>query len=207
MSFRQNGLSIKLERYLLDVAHFIRTQSIKAGKILSWHAHALACIKKGKLGKDYEFGRVFQLGRIGGNYMIAMACETIQMDDKSKLVGMITEHARLFGAGCLASLGTDKGYYSAGNVQAAFSTEIFEVGIQCPSNVKHIGLGNKVMAKTLKDRRAGIEPLIGHMKQMGLRKSRMKSDTATLASGYRCVLGFNLRQLSNHQTKKLVKAA
>jgi len=54
-------------RYLLDVGHFTRTNTIKTGKILSFHAKELACIKKGKLGKEYEFGRVFQLGRIKGN--------------------------------------------------------------------------------------------------------------------------------------------
>ena len=54
-------------RYLLDVGHFTRTHSIKAGKILSLHSSAVACIKKGKVGKDNEFGRVFQLARIKGN--------------------------------------------------------------------------------------------------------------------------------------------
>lgn len=47
-------------RYLLDVAHFIRTQSLKSGKILSFHSEAVTCIKKGKPGKEKEFGRVFQ---------------------------------------------------------------------------------------------------------------------------------------------------
>ena len=141
------------------------------------------------------------------SYMLAMACQTIGMDDKQSFAGMLTEHARLFGFGCLCSVATDKGYYSAANIQAAFSTEVSEVGIQCPSNVKAKGNVNEVMAKTLQDRRAGIEPLIGHVKQMGLKRSRMKSDTATLASGYRCVLGFNLRQIGNHLMRDLVKAA
>jgi transposase, IS5 family len=54
-------------RYLLDVGHFTRTHTLKAGKILSFHAKELACIKKGKIGKEFQFGRVFQLGRIKGN--------------------------------------------------------------------------------------------------------------------------------------------
>jgi len=87
------------------------------------------------------------------------------------------------------------------------SAEIAEVGIQCPGNVKPKGRTNETLARNLQERRAGIEPLIGHVKQMGLKRSRMKSDTTTLASGYRCVLGFNLRQLSNHQMKNLVKSA
>lgn len=195
------------KRYILDVAHFIRKQTIKAGKILSLHAQALSCIKKGKLGKDFEFGRVYQLGRIGGNFLITMACDSIRMEDKQCLGGMIGEHARLFGEGVLKSIGTDKGYYSSRNLRSAFSADICEVGIQCPGSVKAKGRIDEAAVKTLRDRRAGIEPLIGHAKKMGLGRSRMKSDTATLASGYRCVLGFNLRQLANHQIKDLVKAA
>ena len=68
------------------------------------------------------------------------------------------------------------------------------------------GAVDEVLAKTLRDRRAGIEALIGHVEQMGLKRSRMKSDSLTLASGYRCVLGFNLRQLGNHLIKDLAKA-
>ena len=33
-------------RYLLDVGHFTRTHTLKAGKILSFHAKAVACIMK-----------------------------------------------------------------------------------------------------------------------------------------------------------------
>ena len=43
-------------RYLLDVGHFTRAHTIKAGKILSFHAKAVACVKKGKIGEDFEFG-------------------------------------------------------------------------------------------------------------------------------------------------------
>lgn len=46
-------------RYLLDVGHFVRTHTVKPGKRLAFHAAAVACIKKGKVGKPHEFGRVF----------------------------------------------------------------------------------------------------------------------------------------------------
>jgi len=53
--------------------------------------------------------------------------------------------------------------------------------------------------KTLHDRRAGIEPLIGHTKHGGqMGKSRMKSDETTKSAGYAAVLGLNLRQLSRY---------
>jgi hypothetical protein len=55
-------------RYLPGVSHFIRKHTIKAGKILSFHAKQVACIKKGKVGKDKEFGLVFQLARYQGQF-------------------------------------------------------------------------------------------------------------------------------------------
>jgi transposase, IS5 family len=58
----------------------------------------------------------------------------------------------------------------------------------------------------LMDRRAGIEPLIGHAKQGGqLGQSRMKTDEATLAVGYGAIGGFNLRQLIRHLLGKDIK--
>ena len=49
----------------------------------------------------------------------------------------------------------------------------------------------------LHNRRAGIEPFIGHTKHGGqLGRSRMKSDETTKSAGYAAVFGFNLRQLT-----------
>ena len=58
----------------------------------------------------------------------------------------------------------------------------------------------------LVDRRAGIEPLIGHAKQGGqLGQSRMKTDDTTLAAGYAAIGGLNLRQLIRHLLGKDIK--
>lgn len=183
-------------RYLLDVGHFTRTHTLKAGKRLSFHLTEVACIKKGKAGKDHEFGRTFQLGRIGGNFLIAFSSTSVRMDDKSSLIPVIEEHRSVFGADVLKQVGTDKGYYSATNVSGAEARSINTEGVQRPAHIK-AQLPPEVV-QPLRDRRAGAEALIGHAKQFGLRKSRMKSDAATLASGYRSVMGFNLHQLTRH---------
>ena len=62
-------------------------------------------------------------------------------------------------------------------------------------------------AARLANRRAGIEPLIGHAKHGGqLGQSRMKQDETTLAAGYASIGGFNLRQLLRHLLGKKIKA-
>ena len=196
-------------RYLLDVGHFTRTHSIKAGKILSLHSSAVACIKKGKVGKDKEFGRVFQLARIKGNFMFVLESTSIRMNDKLSLVPLLNEHHALFGEGILKSVSADKGYWSSKNLKAAARLNVSDIGLQAPSNIKNTKLlPTKETQEKLRDRRAGIEPLIGHAKHGGqLGKSRMKSDAATLAAGYGSICGFNLRQLIRHQGGKMKKAA
>lgn len=186
------------QKYMQDVAHFIKTHTIKAGKILSFQYMQVACITKGKVGKDKEFGRVYQLGRVGGNFLIVLPSTSIRQDDKQSLIPMVKEHESIFGKKVLQSLGTDKGYYTKANIDSLLPI-VPELGIQCPCNVKQ----QRPITQALKDRRAGIEPLIGHAKKFGLGKSKAKSDQTTLASGYRSVMGFNLHQLTRYLSGKV----
>jgi IS5 family transposase len=195
-------------RFILDVAHFIRTHSLKPGKLLAFQCAAVACIRKGKVGKEHEFGRVFQVGRLGGNFLLVGACTSLRMEDPGALCPMIGEHQRLFGAGTLRSCGTDKGYYRAANrqyLQALPGLE--EVCLQQPGfDPATLSESERATFTRLSNRRAGIEPLIGHTKQGGqLGHSRMKSDETTLAAGYAAIGGFNLRHLSRHQLGKKIK--
>jgi len=195
----------KALRYLKDVAHFIRNHTIKPGKILSFHAREVSCIKKGKPGKEMEFGRIFQLGRIKGNFLFIGPPTPPRNADRNSLIPLVSEHASLFGEGTLKSVAADKGYWKKSNQEQLIKCGLKEIGIQRPSNVKSpVGLPTQEVQDRLKDRRAGIEPLIGHAKHGGqLGKSRMKSDSATLAAGYSSILGLNLRQLIRHQAGKI----
>jgi transposase, IS5 family len=195
-------------RFLLDVAHFIRTHSIKPGKLLAFQCAAVACIRKGKVGKENEFGRVFQVGRIGGNFLLVGACSSLRMEDAASLGPMITDHQRLFGSGTLRSCGTDKSYYSAANrkyLRALPGLE--EEGLQQPGlELNTLSESERATRRRLANRRAGIEPLLGHVKQGGqLGQSRMKHDASTLAAGYAAIGGFNLRQLIRHRLGKKIK--
>lgn len=189
-------------QYLVDVRHFIENHTMWPDKILSFHAQAVKCIRKGKVGKDSEFGRVFQLGRIGGNFMIVYACDSVRMDDKTALVPVVKHHIELFGADTLKTVSTDKCYYSEANVKAIAEISVDTQGLQRPVNIKKQPSGDKVLQ--LHNQRAGIEPLIGHVKEFGLRRSKMKSDQATLSSGYRSTMGFNLHQLQRHLSGEVI---
>jgi hypothetical protein len=183
-------------RYLLDVAHFVRNHTIKPGKILSFKMKDVVCIKKGKAGKDKEFGRIFQLGRISGNFLVPYTCTSLKMDDKQSLQPVLKEHEEIFGKEALESVTADKGYYSQSNVKFIKENIGSADGLQRPVTVKDQVVGPQ--KEELYNRRSGVEPVIGHAKKFGLGKSKMKSDRATLASGYRSVMGFNLHQIKRN---------
>jgi transposase, IS5 family len=192
----------------LHVASFMCRGVVIPDKALSFHARAVSCFNKGKAAHALEFGRAFQLGRIGGNFLVVGTCTSIRMEDKASVRPMVEEHQGLFGQGMLQSLGTDKGYYSRTNSTYLHTVAgLKELGLQQPG--LDIGGLTESEAETctrLADRRAGIEPLIGHAKQGGqLGQSRMKTDDTTLAAGYSAIGGFNLRQLIRHLLGKDIK--
>ena len=205
-----NQLRESAVQYLKDVGTFLTEGSMVASKRLSFHLKEVVCFTKGKLGKKYQFGRAFQLGRIKGNFLFSGTCTTPHMPDKTSLEPMMKEHKQIFDVVHINSVSTDKGYYSSKNEKMMMEKGVEEIGIQRPTNIKreHPKPISKDCEEKLTNRRSGIEPLIGHVKQGGqMGRSRMKSDTTIEASGHSAVLGFNLRQLIRHQKGKYVRKA
>jgi len=180
--------------YFVDVTKYLLRGKIEVTKRLSFHLKEVACFNKNKPGKKYQFGRAFQLGRIGGNFLIVAKNSSVRMDDRKSLQPMIEMHQELFTNTTSISTATDKGYYSKKNLDYLEDVTGSSLGLQKPAHVK---IQNNPDDETeLINRRAGIEPLIGHTKQGGqLGKSRMKYDSTTESAGYAAVLGFNGRQL------------
>jgi transposase, IS5 family len=131
------------------------------------------------------------------------------MNDKKSFIPLLEEHARIFGNGLLSTVAADKGYWKEKNRKCLKAMGIPSIGLQRPASVNQ-EKQDTLLQERLQNRRAGIEPLIGHAKHGGqLGKGRMKSDTATLAAGYGSVLAFNLRQMIRWQQGKMenIKAA
>jgi transposase, IS5 family len=195
--------------FFLHVASFMCRGVMVPEKVLSFHAKAISCFNKGKLSKGLQFGRAFQLGRIGGNFLLVGSCTSLRMEDIDSVRPMIGDHQELFGKGTLKSCGTDKGYYSAANRQYLQSLDgLDEFCLQQSGlDLNRLSEGEAEIHARLVNRRSGIEPLIGHTKHGGqLGQSRMKQDETTLAAGYSAAGGFNLRQLVRHLLGKEIKA-
>lgn len=210
IKYSVNQLLSHGEKYLNESLVFIKTGKATAAKKLSFHLDDVECFSKGKAHKKHEFGRAFQLGRIGGNFLFSPESIDVRMDDKKTFKKVICEHESLFGPGKIETLATDKGYYSKGNVRHAIKKGIKKIGIQAPSSV--VDVLSELSPSDLEllyNRRSAIEPLLGHTKHGGqLGRSRMKTDRTIKASGYASILGFNLRQtIRAQQNKKIEEAA
>ena len=191
------------QRLLSRVYHELFEETRVGQPIYSLHAREIACFNKNKLNRKKYYGRAYQLGRINGNFMMVGACTSLHMPDAKSLPALVKDHEDLFGKGTLQSLATDKGYYAHSNQRLLETKGIPEIGLARPAHYQNISQKQSCpeVDKKLHCRRAGIEPLIGHLKrswQMG--RSRMKSDMTTLSAGYASVLGFNLRQLKRYVT-------
>lgn len=196
----------KSRKYLRDVRSFINTGRMVKGKILSFHLNEVFCITKNKPGKKYQFGRIFQLGRIRGNFFFVGKNDVPNQADKKAVEMMLQTHTQTFDDKTIDSVATDKGYYSWKNEKLMLKHGVKEIGIQRPNNIKRERVSplSTIREDELINRRAGIEPLIGHAKNRSqLGRSKMKSDRTIEASGFASVLGFNLRQLIRYETGKI----
>jgi hypothetical protein len=196
----------KADKYLKDVKYFIQTSEMVPDKIISFHLNEVCCFTKNRPGKKYQFGRLFQLARIRGNFLFSGKCDVPNQSDKKSVQLMLDTHQNTFGDFLIHSASTDKGYYSGKNEEIMAKYGVTEIGIQRPNNVKkpRVNPLPRYREDELINRRAGIEPLIGHAKHKGqLGRSRMKSDKTMEASGFASILGFNLRQLIRYRTGKI----
>jgi len=175
----------------------------RQSKIFSFNRNEVECFNKNKHHKGIEFGRQFQIGRVGGNFVYSIPNDSIRMPDAMSFKKMMMQHIEIFQTP-IESIGTDKGYYSKDNERLALDFGVKEVAIQKPIRKLNGAQTNPISQEhleVLKNRRSGIEPIIGHLKRnWQLGRSRMKSDKTTESSGYASMMGFNLRQMMRYLT-------
>ena len=127
-----------------------------------------------------------------GGYVLVHAPAKVKISDQHCVKESLNVHFEMFEE-APNSYGTDRGMWSEGNVSQCIKAGIKKVGIQ-PKG-KAAPLVSQRDHRRLKNRRAGIEPRIGHLKTRGLGRSRMKTDSGDLISGYRSALAYNLGHL------------
>jgi transposase, IS5 family len=185
---------------LKQIRYFIKKGTVAENKILSLHSKEVKCMSKGKAGKAYEFGRKFFVGRLPGNYALGFTSEDFALEDAYSMDLALNNFEEIYGESPKSITG-DQAFWSRSNLKTCDNHKISEIGI-CPRGHKNWKVSPE-KAEELKNRRAGVEPIIGHLKRRGMGKSKMKSDNGTKLSGQRAVLSLNcakiIRDLNNEE--------
>ena len=179
-------------RLLEQITYWIRTGKVAQDKIISLWKMAPQAISKGKLSKPVEFGRKWVINCYEGGYMLVTAPRDPKTSDQNTVWESLSLHHQVFEQ-APDTFATDRGMWSQANLELTSNAGVDRIGIQPKGRAK--SLVTKEELRQLSNRRAGIEPRIAHLKTRGLGRSRMKTDTGDLISGYRAGLSYNLTLL------------
>lgn len=179
-------------KLLSQILYWLKSGKVAQDKIVSLWKSVPRAIPKGKIGKVVEFGRKWIVNCYRGGYVLLAAPESAKISDQHCVAESLNLHMDVFQESP-TSFATDRGMWSEENIFQCLMAQVKKIGIQPKGKAKP--MVGQTDYKHLKNRRAGIEPRIGHLKQRGLGRSRMKSDMGDLISGYRSALSYNLALL------------
>ena len=184
-----------------QMIYWLGTGKVAKDKIVSLWKLVPTAIPKGKIGKSVEFARKWIVNCYRGGYMLVMAPENPKISDQQCVLESLSLHSTVFEE-MPKTYGTDRGMWSTENLEFCLSAGVEKIAIQPKGRAT--ALVSQQDQRRLANRRAGIEPRIGHLKTRGLGRSKMKSDMGDLISGYRSALSWNLNLLIRDLTAKTV---
>ena len=175
---------------LMDqIQHWLQTGKVAKDKVVSLWKLVPKAISKNKIGKPVEFGRKWIVNCYRRGYVLVHAHLNPKVADSRCVLESLSLHNRVFDTMPL-TYATDRAMWSQENLEFCLSAGIDKIAIQPKGQAKP--LVSRPDHQKLANRRAGIEPRIGHLKTRGLGQSRMKTDMGDLISGYRSALSWNL---------------
>jgi hypothetical protein len=186
-------------RLLEQILYWVNTGKVAKDKIISLWKLAPTAIPRGKIGKSVEFGRKWVVNAYQGGYVLLVAPENPKISDQDCVWESLNLHRECFDKPP-ENYATDRGMWGAPNLELCLSAGIKKIGIQ-PKGKAQALVGRRVLHQ-LRNRRAGIEARIAHLKTRGLGRSRMKSDAGDLISGYRSAISYNLSLLMRDLTSQ-----
>ncbi len=180
------------EKYARQLSIFKRVLAQERGssdKVYSLHQPHVKCIAKGKEAKKYEFGNKSSIVRTRKSGIIVGAMGfTDNVYDGDTLLPQLEQTERITGHKPKAGI-VDRGYKGRKNIN----------GVQIIIPSKLPDSANNYQKQKMRKRfraRAGIEPVIGHLKQdhrMG--RNYLMDEVGDLVNTLLAAAGFNLRKM------------
>ncbi|MHA1665515.1 MAG: IS5 family transposase, partial [Candidatus Njordarchaeales archaeon] len=189
-----------LSKHEEDLRLFERVLTQKKGdknKIYSLHEPKVYCMSKGKPHKRFEFGSKVSI-TLTKNSGVAVGALNFEENiyDGHTLPEVLEQTKRLTGKDPKVAI-VDRGYRGVSTVG---KTEIIR-----PKNPKKNATPyEKTKARKRFRRRAGIEPIIGHLKQdFRLSRNYLKGTKGDMANVLLSATAYNLKKWMNRESKKL----
>jgi IS5 family transposase len=187
-------------KYELDLKIFEQVLAQQKGdknKIYSLHEPKVYCMSKGKAHKRYEFGSKVSI-TLTKNSGVAVGAYNFEENiyDGHTLPEALEQIKRLTGKGPKVAI-VDRGYRG--------KSKIGETEIVNPKRPKKNATSyEKMKARKRFRRRAGIEPIIGHLKQdFRLSRNYLKGTNGDMANVLLSATAYNLKKWMNRESKKL----
>lgn len=205
-----------LEHFLLLVSKVIvqTKERVFAGnnhvadKVLSLFEPHTQVIRKGKLHKPTEFGRLVRLDEVEGGIISNYEVLAGNRADATSFVPAVEQHIETFGRAPRMAT-ADRGYFSAANEKAAKKLGVEKVAVPAPGRL------SKKRAKLQKERwfrralrwRALVEGRIGTLKnQFGMRRASYKEERGFESYVGWCIIAHNFMSIARHRGRRKSKA-
>jgi IS5 family transposase len=180
------------EKYARELSIFKRVLAQERGssdKIYSLHQPHVKCIAKGKEAKKYEFGNKSSIARTRKSGIIVGAMGfTDNVYDGDTLLPQLEQTERITGHKPKAGI-VDRGYKGRKHIN----------GVQIIIPSKLPDSANNYQKQKMRKRfraRAGIEPVIGHLKQdHRMSRNYLMDEVGDLVNTLLAATGFNLRKM------------
>ena len=191
-----------MKRLLPQIRHWLKTDHVAAGKVISLHVPELYSIVRGKIGKSVEFGLTWGIRRIRGGYLLAtVAGARNDLHDSSFVLSAVDEHIALFGKPP-NEYGYDRGGWSEENVAELKRKGVKQVGL-APRGTAAWPVDGAIRKRLIRER-AQVEAGIGTIKhpKYGFNRPAARSAATMGACGQLSVVGFNLNKLVRGLAKR-----
>jgi hypothetical protein len=189
-----------MSQMMPQIEHWIRAGKVAKDKIVSLFNLDFRAIKRGKVGKQVEFGLKWGINQIRGGYVSVFMHSQMMCHDANYAVLGVKEHIRIFGEPP-RDFGFDRAAWSADHKK-----EIRKLGVKnmaiAPKGKAKWNVGPRVKDRMVRER-AQIEGKIGTMKRNGLNKPESRLPYRVRMSALKAGLCLNLRRFA----KDLANAA
>jgi IS5 family transposase len=182
-------ISERQQELLTVIARSINQPAAGPEKVYSLHEPDTVCIAKGKLAKKYEFGKKVGLA-VTAESKIVLSVDVFEGNphDGKTLEKCMSSAVKNLGR-APQSVGVDRGYRGhsyTGNTQ---------IIIPNPKKDSVLSQAEKAFRSAICKKRAGIEPIIGHLKhECGMLRNYLKGHRGHVINANMAAAAWNLKQ-------------